>query len=67
MSQYTPRPDLPAPLDRRVTEAEYRSFVREAQTLGVTRAYTQEREAAAGSYIPPFSDTGLLVCDPPRP
>ncbi|MBP5209796.1 MAG: radical SAM protein [Clostridia bacterium] len=66
MSQYTPRPDLPAPLDRRVTEAEYRSFVCEAQTLGVTCAYTQEREAAAESYIPPFFDTGLLVCDPPK-
>ena len=63
MSQYTPMPGMQPPLDRRVGEAEYRSFVAEAERLGITRAFTQEREAAADSFIPPFDDPGLLCLD----
>ena len=59
MQQYTPRDDLPAPLDRRVSVGEYRSLVSYAVSLGVTNAFTQEREAASASYIPPFDLTGV--------
>jgi len=54
MSQYTPQPDLPAPLNRRVTIAEYNELVSYAEKLGVKNAFTQERESAKESFIPDF-------------
>lgn len=59
MQQYTPPAGMKPPLDRRVTEAEYASLVRYAESLGFPNAYTQEREAADESYIPPFDLTGV--------
>lgn len=59
MSQYTPRAELPSPLNRRVTIAEYRELVDYAQRLGVKNAFVQERESAEESYIPPFDNTGV--------
>ncbi len=59
MQQYTPMPGLPAPLDRRVSAHEYAALVDYAASLGVTHAYTQEREAAQDSFIPPFDLTGV--------
>ena len=56
MSQYTPSPDLPAPLNRRVTVSEYDELVSYAERLGIKNAFTQEREAASESYIPDFED-----------
>ena len=56
MSQYTPQPDLPAPLNRRVTIAEYGELVSYAEKLGIKNAFTQEREAASESFIPDFED-----------
>lgn len=60
MRQYTPQPGLPSPLDRRVTDREYASFVDHAVSLGVERGYTQERASAAESFIPAFDLTGVL-------
>lgn len=54
MSQYTPSPDLPAPLNRRVTVAEYDELVSYAEKLGIKNAFTQERESAKESFIPDF-------------
>lgn len=59
MQQYTPPPDMPAPLDRRVTREAYDALVRYAETLGFEHAYTQEREAASESFIPPFDLLGV--------
>ncbi len=59
MSQYTPMQGMPPPLDRRVSEAEYRSFVRYAESLGIRRGFTQEGESAAESFIPSFDYSGL--------
>ena len=56
MSQYTPSPDLPAPLNRRVTTAEYDELVSYAEKLGIKNAFTQERESAKESYIPDFEE-----------
>ena len=60
MRQYTPQPNLPPPLNRRVTDREYSSFVDHAVSLGVTRGYTQEKESAEDSFIPAFDLTGVL-------
>lgn len=60
MRQYTPQPGLPSPLDRRVTDREYKSFVDHAITLGVERGYTQEKDCAEESFIPAFDLTGVL-------
>lgn len=59
MQQYTPPPDMPSPLDRRVTREAYDALVRYAETLGFEHAYTQEREAASESFIPPFDLSGV--------
>lgn len=56
MSQYTPSPDLPPPLNRRVTTAEYDELVAYAEKLGIKNAFIQERESAKESYIPDFDD-----------
>jgi len=60
MRQYTPQPGLPSPLDRRVTDREYSSFVDHAVSLGVARGYTQEKDSAEESFIPAFDLTGVL-------
>lgn len=54
MSQYTPFGDMPKPLDRRVTVAEYDELISYALKIGVKNAYVQERESASESFIPPF-------------
>ena len=61
MSQYVPmgRAKGMPPLDRRVTREAYDALVRYAETLGFEHAYTQEREAASESFIPPFDLTGV--------
>ncbi len=59
MNQYTPRVDLPPPLNRRVTEEEYSELVDYALRLGIENAFIQEKGAANESYIPPFDNTGV--------
>jgi putative pyruvate formate lyase activating enzyme len=59
MQQYTPMLGMAPPLDRRVTEHEYRALVDYATRLGITNAYTQDRAAATDSFIPPFDLTGV--------
>ena len=60
MSQYTPMPSMPRPLDRRVTREEYGELVDYAVEKGVHLAFVQEGEAASESFIPPFDMTGVL-------
>ena len=59
MSQYTPMKDMPKPLNRRVTAAEYRELVDYAVALGVKNAYIQDIGSAEESFIPPFDLTGV--------
>ena len=59
MSQYTPMPNMTAPLDRRVTAAEYAELVDYAAEKGITQAFVQEGTAASESFIPPFDLTGI--------
>ena len=59
MSQYTPMPGMPAPLDRPVTQAEYDELVDYAVKKGVTNAFIQDGTSAKESFIPPFDNTGV--------
>ena len=53
MRQYTPMGDLPAPLDRRVTDEEY-DAVLSWMYLNDLEGFTQEAEAADAGFIPDF-------------
>ena len=53
MRQYTPLGDLPAPLDRRVTDEEY-DAVLSWMYLNELEGFAQEAEAADAVYIPDF-------------
>lgn len=53
MRQYTPMGNLPAPLDRRVTDAEY-DAVLSWMYLNELEGFTQEAEAADVGFIPDF-------------
>ena len=54
MGQYTPTADLPAPLSRRLTGAEYSDVIRYAERLGIKNAFVQSLESAKESFIPEF-------------
>ena len=61
MRQYTPPREgtgFPS-LARTVTAQEYKSLVSYAQSLGVTRAYTQDGGVASESFIPSFDGSGI--------
>ena len=58
MNQYTPFSGLESPLNRRVTQAEYREFVDYADRLGVTRAFIQGEGTSDEGYIPDFDRLG---------
>ena len=53
MRQYTPVGDLPAPLDRKITDDEY-DAVLSWMYLNDLEGFTQEAEAAGTQYIPDF-------------
>lgn len=53
MSQYTPMPGMPSPLDRRVTAEEY-DAVLSWMLLNDLEGFTQEISAADGCFIPDF-------------
>lgn len=53
MRQYTPMPDLPAPLDRPITDEEYDSVL-SWMYLNDLEGFTQESTAADKTFIPDF-------------
>ena len=53
MRQYTPMGNLPAPLDRRVTDEEYDSVL-SWMYLNDQEGFTQEEDSATESFIPNF-------------
>lgn len=61
MNQYTPPSDLPlpSPLDRPITEEEYRLVVSRMEQLGIVRAYLQEGGTVTESFIPAFNGEGV--------
>ena len=59
MRQYTPVEACTIPgLNRRITDREYQRVLDMAEMLGVT-GYTQEKESAAESFVPPFNGEGV--------
>lgn len=61
MNQYTPIGKMKAPLDRRVTHAEYEELVDYAVRKGLKNGFIQGGGSADESFIPPFDNTGVLL------
>ncbi len=59
MSQYVPMNGCPAPLDRRVSAAEYDGALSWMQLCGLTQGYRQSHSAATTEYLPAFNLEGL--------
>ena len=61
MSQYTPLEGLEdyPEINRKVTKREYEKFVDYALSLGIERAFIQERESVGEKYIPDFDGEGV--------
>ena len=62
MDQYTPNgclSDYPE-VDRKVSESEYRSLVRYAENIGITRGYIQDKASADEAFIPDFDLSGVI-------
>ncbi|MBE6581838.1 MAG: radical SAM protein [Ruminococcaceae bacterium] len=54
MSQYTPQPNAPGELNRKLTAEEYDTVVNYAESIGIKNAYIQDGESASESFIPEF-------------
>jgi putative pyruvate formate lyase activating enzyme len=59
MRQYTPIGNLPAPLDRRVTQEEY-DAVLSWMYLNDLEGFTQEEAAASDGFIPDFAQNNTI-------
>lgn len=59
MNQYTPMPDMPAPLNRKVTHAEYEELLDYSHRLGINNGFYQDYGTAKESFIPSFDGTGV--------
>lgn len=59
MNQYTPMPGMTAPLNRRVTHAEYRELIDYADKIGLKNGFFQDYGTASESFIPTFDGTGV--------
>ena len=59
MNQYTPTPDMPKPLSRKVTHAEYEELLSYAEKLGLKNGFFQDFGTAEEGFIPNFDGTGL--------
>lgn len=59
MNQYTPMPDMKAPLNRKVSRDEYSQLLEYAEKIGLINGFTQDFGTATESFIPPFDNTGI--------
>ena len=61
MNQYTPNGNLTdhPELNRFVSENEYRSLVRYAERIGITRGFIQDGSSADEDFIPEFDLRGV--------
>ena len=60
MNQYTPMPNMPAPLNRKVTRSEYDELLEYAEKIGLKNGFFQDFGTAEESFIPPFDGTGII-------
>ena len=59
MNQYTPMPNIPPPLNRRITREEYADLVSYAEKIGLKNGFTQDFGTAKESFIPSFDCEGV--------
>ena len=59
MSQYVPNENLPAPMNRRITEDEYAAVESWMEFCGIRNGYTQEFSSATTEYLPNFNLEGI--------
>mgnify|MGYP004556280631 FL=1 len=59
MSQYVPSPELPAPLNRRLTTEEYAGALSWLELCGIQNGYTQDLTAATDELLPDFNFGGI--------
>ena len=59
MSQYVPSPELPAPLNRRLTPEEYEGTESWLELCGIENGYTQDLSAATDELLPEFNFEGI--------
>ena len=59
MSQYVPAPELPAPLNRRLTPEEYEGALSWLELCGIQNGYTQDLTAATDDLLPEFNFDGI--------
>lgn len=59
MSQYVPSPELPAPLNRRLTPEEYEGAESWLELCGIENGYTQDLSAASDELLPEFNFEGI--------
>lgn len=60
MSQYVPSPELPAPLNRRLTPEEYEGAESWLELCGIRSGFTQDLDAATDELLPDFNFDGLI-------
>lgn len=60
MNQYTPMPEMTGELSRKVSPEEYKAVTDHALSIGITRGFTQDGEAAIESFIPKWDGTGVI-------
>ena len=61
MNQYTPMHDMPSPLNRKVTHAEYEELLAYAEKIGLKNGFYQDYGTAEESFIPNFDGTGIVL------
>ena len=59
MSQYTPPADMPPPINRKLTRAEYEEVCDFAVKKGLKCGFFQEPESASEDFIPDFDFSGV--------
>jgi len=59
MSQYTPQPNAPREMARRLKPIEYKMVLRKLNRSGITLGYTQDLDSADDKYRPAFDGRGI--------
>lgn len=60
MRQYTPMPDVPKSISRRLTTFEYNSVVEHAIALGLKNIFVQEADSSSKTFIPTFNGENVV-------
>ncbi|MDO4564870.1 MAG: radical SAM protein [Clostridia bacterium] len=61
MRQYAPLPDMPKPLNRRITDREYQSCIDACEAVGLKNVFIQGRDSASLEYTPAFFNSNVIT------